>query len=1360
MEYVQELENLKKEINKSGEKIENLSGMLKNFSDLNEIYDLIKDFQEDSAFSRIESKIDIIAQADSTDVLSYLVEELGNDINQKHEDLSQKIASLEKARTQVIQPGEAVTGSENPEGLQEIGQNIAQLHSDYKKVLANLDDMKELMAEFKSGGYSSESIEKFVEQIRDSLENIDRQEFTHLEQKIENIDNNFASVNEKLNLLTETLLNSGVEGLRGNTAFEEIHSLIDSEVSGNLSSLGENLSQISREMVKISDEIEQKDYDRELNEKVNYLTELVSELREGLDLQGKIRDEDSENEEKSPLSVSEIEYISKNIAKINSMFQQIQIRLSDESMEAMIKTKFSNLEENFERMEVILSEISTFDNIKDELNGINRHIQEIAGKVSDNSGIEKAINSLSSLSSSLETLKENLPEKTVYKEIKDGFAGLNARVLEVYENLYPLQNLQTVNESFEYTQDKLGTIIEKLNTVEIENLENLICETIEKTEQISNEVKSGNESGDAIKCEIKHLNLKADNLKDILDRLVKFSGNSSEKFESNFEELKNAMSYLNGEIVKIRKLSVNALNAEELAGFVSDTNNKLQDSKAEENNLSSLSQNFQTAQDKLNILTETIKDDLDIENRFNNLHFHIDNQVLGSISAVRDCLNEVIDRQNNAEERQSAAQFLKHELEEIVRDLKYNTKNNISDDILSPLLDELNKTKELINNDLKNTALNEIIEKVNRLDLKISELQETSRLNESVEFIKETLYQLEEKFNYTSEKISNFAKFTSQNTGIEVSSVNEQLLTVKEELSSKIDNSAEDISKFLLQFSSIAESLQKQDDKDILKEQIYSLSGFSRGVSEDISAFCNELQPLSEIQAKVESIHNQVSFISDNDKTKEINAKIDLLTEEIRSYGEGLASIRQNNTTQGYTEILSGIEEIKGTVNTISENNGLQKFDKIEEKISGEFGSLGENIQEVKNKIENLNQSLNNLRNAEKEDIENALESGLDEIKGISSRVSEDVSGLKAVMSDLFDAIGSLDKPDKREPGRQRLEEAVAHVESLINSVRPEFEELKSSSGGLSEKLEGLTSEVSGISGETREKLDKFFEISRSLESQINDNSANTGEILNSLKRLSELNENQFNTTNLALDEIKGEFSGLGEELSEFDRDLTDLNSKINKLIINSSENNNALKENLDNSLTVIKENIRQEFKNNTSTLVNKTQISELSEELSRIYKKVDGLNSLSIKGLNTSDTIRQAILQMAEWIDSAGKLLEENNENTRKNLENVDNVLKTVSDSGKNISEKINRVCNKFDDFEVRLESIEARLERLGDNGSGNSEIRKLILDVSEKIPSPNGKKNANDLVLNKVDKLETQMILFETKIQRILEFVEQEKV
>ncbi len=736
----------------------------------------------------------------------------------------------------------------------------------------------------------------------------------------------------------------------------------------------------------------------------------------------------------------------------------------------------------------------------------------------------------------------------------------------------------------------------------------------------------------------------------------------------------------------------------------------------------------------------------------------IDQQVLSGLADLKECLRELQEKQSDSEEIESALDFLKHGLEDISASLKYSKENDFSEKVLKVLLKDVNLIKDSINQESAHLEVNKIGEQISNLDSKITELQEMSQFNENTNFIKAKLCELEEKFNYTNEKLDEFTNFTHNNSNTESYPVNNELQSIDRQLCSKFEANAELLNEFLNEVSSKIDDLQNnKDDIDYLKENLTNILEKSSTVTGDVSGLCEEVHLLKDIQEKVENINNQMGTASSNEELTELNNKIDSLTDEIRSYKENVSSIQHIPENQDFSELLTKFNEINETISNYSENTDSGKLDNIENKISDEFSSLNDTIFEVKNRIETLNESLDNLKGeGESGEFGGKLEIGLDEIKNFSTEISREISGLKSSVSDLFESINLSNDSEKEWQERERLEKAVERAELALNESRPDFDELIDSSRNLSEKIEKISSDVSGLSEENRDKLGKFLDLSRNIESKINDSSSNTDKILEAITKISELSENQITAASETIYDLKKDFSALSEDLSGFNNDVIDISSKLNKLILNTNDNTGALKEKITNSFDNLKEELNRNLKSN-SLITNKAtkhQINGLSKELSEIYQKIEKLNSLSVKGLNSTDSLRDAVVQMAECIDSASSLLEENNNNIKKNLTNTDNLMDAVSDSQKNVIDQVNKVYTKFEDFEIRLESIEAKIEKVCEQ-QNNYEVKNMLLEIIEKVSDSNnyetiGIDRSNELVLNKMEQ-------FENKMQKILDSVEQ---
>jgi predicted nucleic acid-binding Zn-ribbon protein len=160
-------------------------------------------------------------------------------------------------------------------------------------------------------------------------------------------------------------------------------------------------------------------------------------------------------------------------------------------------------------------------------------------------------------------------------------------------------------------------------------------------------------------------------------------------------------------------------------------------------------------------------------------------------------------------------------------------------------------------------------------------------------------------------------------------------------------------------------------------------------------------------------------------------------------------------------------------------------------------------LSEVKEKLNVINLAVESFsENKDSESLGKKLDAGLEnieEVKSISSRMSEDLEVLKNTVSDLFDVLGN---PEDQEENAElkNLNSAIERVENLINSAdktnENRIDELKQASKEISGRIAALSNtlsselsaEISGNISETskqiQEKLDKLLELANIIESK------------------------------------------------------------------------------------------------------------------------------------------------------------------------------------------------------------------------------------------------------------------------------------
>ncbi len=248
------------------------------------------------------------------------------------------------------------------------------------------------------------------------------------------------------------------------------------------------------------------------------------------------------------------------------------------------------------------------------------------------------------------------------------------------------------------------------------------------------------------------------------------------------------------------------------------------------------------------------------------------------------------------------------------------------------------------------------------------------------------------------------------------------------------------------------------------------------------------------------------------------------------------------------------------------------------------------------------------------------------------------------------------------------------------------------------------------------------------LHSKINNNSAGLNTLVSSFDKLTKKINEKTNKESAFLTNITENHAQSSAIINGFQNEVTDINSKINKLILTSEEKTALLKNNLLISLERITKELSQKIEHNTSITTN---------------------------SLKSSEVIKNAIIQMASWIDSAGILIEENNQNIKKiSLEKIESCLSKTETT---ISKQIETIGSKFTNFEIRLESIEGKIEKL-EKQPTDDEIKDTLSNILKQLAVSNEKNKTNDILLNKIDNLETQIALFDKKIEKIVDFVEEE--
>ncbi|OGI03373.1 MAG: hypothetical protein A2Y25_08590 [Candidatus Melainabacteria bacterium GWF2_37_15] len=583
-----------------------------------------------------------------------------------------------------------------------------------------------------------------------------------------------------------------------------------------------------------------------------------------------------------------------------------------------------------------------FENLKQEINRSGKTIEGLSGLLKNFSNIgalQESIkkfqdnNVLSRIETKIDILAESDPSE-IFNLIID---QLNADLADKYNTLsekmdalkelkgdapttsMDIEDISEIKESLGLLSSNYQQLISDLNEIRQSQLSSNVNNSLDKiNERFSGLQEQISEIGQLV--QESHSPKRDIDIENILSLIPSLNGNIPQLAEGSNDEA--GLIFINENLCflheRLKVLLENNATSEEVKG-IQDALKTIKKEIAQDlypvQNLQTVSESLQAAQDKLNILIdivsnnfpENVKSMLDLDNKFGEINFKLDSQVINALSSLKDCVNEIQDKQYSAEEIRDAFSFMNHSMEKLEESLKYSTANNMSEEVLDELLKNIHFIKASVDMDDSDIKLEEITNKLADLDSKITGLQEISQFKGNIDFIKNNLSQLEEKFNYTNEKIAELANF-STNT------------SVQEELSEKINRNSEVLNEFLRQFNDKVETLGNGDINQ-LKEGINSLSVSVKSSEAVMNAILDNLNSLNDVNTRNE---DQLSVT--NETLSEINSKVNRLiitsndnVESLRNDIKANSVARLSGELRAITRKVENVDTIKDAMLQMAE---------------------------------------------------------------------------------------------------------------------------------------------------------------------------------------------------------------------------------------------------------------------------------------------------------------------------------------------------------------------------------------------------------------------------------------------------------
>ena len=615
--------------------------------------------------------------------------------------------------------------------------------------------------------------------------------------------------------------------------------------------------------------------------------------------------------------------------------------------------------------------------------------------------------------------------------------------------------------------------------------------------------------------------------------------------------------------------------------------------------------------------------------------------------------------------------------------------------------------------------------------------------SEELDEIRETLVSIEEKFDEA---------YSSNNT---------------EEMS-ELKTALETIENVVNELSSISK------DTSEIEELRSSLSSIESKV--DIIAQSDEIDEFEDLKEILDSIENKIDDISSSDQLEKIKEYLGNLEKRISKNKSEDALLFLDEIK----EILDSIESKIDNAASLETNNNIEDIKytllNVDEKLDSANKSANESIKSLKDTLSSVDKKVDNVQRLSESDakITSILETLNHKIDIIAESDNashqRDFQDVKDLIMAQTDYIDSLEKNNKTDAVKKCLKELTIEVnninsnnntkqiqktlremkESIMAAVVTIFEQVSfiEESEDIKDFVEEKTDEINQNLAAVTEQLKQITspEDGPDYTYSMQDIESDLAKLRLALNEL-QTNEQEHNATQLAsilnnINQIgtsvedlqnsltKEEVFGLRIKFDRINTDIKSLQALTNQLVVKSGESYNAL--------------------NSTFEDFGKVITDQLTTKVDKVTKMLETSNA-------SDKVMRQALIYMGEWIDSASESMNKISTNSDE-IVDVKSALEGLKKTVPAQTEILNSIEEKFDEQQERLAYFEKQISKLGGLEDKFEEQQERIdrLEMAlDKILS--AVEDIDDSkVTRKIDKIDKQIAKLSTNIEKLASYVD----
>ena len=1321
-----------------------IQGILNHTEKLASDFDDVKKLQDDIIFKLDNMDVSNLENSIQKNIET-VSDNLTQTIEEKHEVLSEKVTDVDTKLVTIseyLNNGIKIDEEELKSSVQEIREILQNKKSSFDNIEKDTNSVVE-------------DVHKYVNEIKNLLGSSNKDISNDVKEKLTNLENIIVSYKAFNENHFEKILDrlSAYENLAGAT------SLPSSEIAGSISELGEIKDQIIQlgetfnSLTKVEN-ITDKDISSFISDKLNELGENLNELSNNV-----------ENGIQQGFAYN-AELIEEKTTIILGFIKELR-HASTEDIDL------------FERLTVTDNKLM---DLQQELELINTDV--INGLTSKTTTL---IEELAPIKELIRVLKQNNDQITK-QEVHEKLTDLHDSIHEDLTNNPKIT--RTSYENFENTYDKIS---ERLTTTE-NNLRDFILGDVDsiiiKIDSLKTELED--QLNRIAPPDAAHMA----EFHKFIDEINVFKQEQKDLLANTAEDIKTSLAEkMEDQHDEIKSLLTVAVNNEEIINAIEDLKKcfksrikALAENKEEEKSDEFATNEFEEAFEENTKTAQVIADIKQDFNRFSDLIKDLSGEnpeiedVLNTIKNKIDTITIVRPEKNDDENLtdfdiirdENDEEPLEENIETIIGEnnfdfikafdllkqditkLRTDVEKAIPQDGNKPAISSLSSIPKLGNDNLLinlNNKIDDLSKELNKdwleeikgyiagseiqsmledISGKIDILTLTDN-SEWIEDIKNTLQNLNtsEISGEPNKEIQEMLKLISQKIDILASSDDYELI---EDVRDSIETSEE-----------IKETLNLLDKKV------------------DIIATSNNNEEIEDIQDSLENIESKIDIISQTDNTENfddiqnslenIESKIDIISqsedsttlEEIENLKHQLTNLSEKVDIVAQTDYSNDLDEIRDYIYGLEDklSDIYTKTKPIEEnvrKLSASDAKLTSMLETLNHKIDEI--FTNNNANSQKEfeDIKHLIFAQSDFIKNFEN--NSKTEAFKKCLKELTLEVNNLNINSHTETKqvqkslKEMKESIMAAVVTIFNQVSfiEESEDIKDfveeRTDEINQNLEEVTKQLKQITSSTDE-TDYNYSM-QDIESDLAKlrlalNELQNNELENQSSELANIADNVYRITS-TVEELQNSMTQ--DEIKDIKSEIFTLREQTQKILASSDESYNAINTGLEGFSKVI---------------------------TNHLTDKVDKVTEMLEKSSVSDKVMRQALIYMGEWIDSASESIDK----ISSNAEEIVDVKNTIEKLKKEIPEQtdiLNSIEEKFDEQQERLSYFEKQISKLGNLEEKfeqqEERIDRLEMTI-EKILS--AVEDIDDSKVNKkIDKLDKQLAKLSINIEKLTAYVD----